>query len=148
MEFINWLEQLFEMKKYLTWNLGVLILLIFSAYFSFKISQNDDVKKKDIEDKTNLLVNTGKETIDNLNKVSKDVSNSQKQAKLTYDKLEKTYVNTIENIEKSELNYKINLKNLERTLEAKNSILESQKEIINQLTGGNSFPYFTITNKR
>jgi hypothetical protein len=148
MEFINWLEQLFEMKKYLNWNLAILLLLIFSAFVSYKISLEDDEKKKIIEQKTDTLVNTGRETIDNLNIVSKDVLKSQEQANITYEKLKETYANTIENLEKSELNYKTNLENLERTLDAKNSILESQKDMISKLTGGDSYPYFTITNKK
>ncbi|WP_348823325.1 hypothetical protein [Flavobacterium aestuarii] len=51
MEFINWIEQLFEMKKYLNWNFWVLFLLILSALVSYKISLEDDEKKEIIEKK-------------------------------------------------------------------------------------------------
>lgn len=148
MDFINWVEHLFEMKKYFNWNLAILILLALSALVSYIISLEDNEKKKIIEQKTDTLVKKGKETVDNLNIVSKDVLKSQVQANITFEKLKETYANTIENIEKSELNYKTNLENLEKTIEAKNSILESQNDMISKLTGGNSYPYFTITDKK
>ncbi|WP_348823324.1 hypothetical protein [Flavobacterium aestuarii] len=95
-----------------------------------------------------MLVSTGKKTIDNLQGVSEDILDSQNQANVTYKTLKETYAKTIENLEKSERNYKTNLENLERTLDAKNSILESQKDMISRLTGGDSYPYFTISNKK
>ncbi|SDW06047.1 hypothetical protein SAMN05444338_101177 [Flavobacterium degerlachei] len=132
----------------MTLNLGILIVLIIGAFFSYISAEKDNIKKDEIEAKTDSLVKTGKETIDNLNIVSKDVLKAQEQANITYNKIKETYDNTIENLEKSDLNYKTNLENLERTLEAKNSILESQKDMISKLTGGDSYPYFTIEAKK
>jgi hypothetical protein len=136
-----------KIKKNMTLNLGILIVLIIGAFFSYKNAENDNEKKGEIEAKTDSLVKTGKETIDNLNSVIIGVVKAQEQADITYNKIQETYDNTIKNLEKSDINYKTNIENLERTLEAKNSILESQKDMISRLTGGDSYPFFTITNK-
>jgi uncharacterized protein (UPF0333 family) len=146
MEFINWLEQLFEMKKYLNLNLGILIVLIIGAVFSFFNSIGDEKTKNEIKDNTDTLVNTAKETVKNLHTVSKNVLISQNQAQKTFDRLNLTYNNTLDNLEKTERNYQTSLENLERTIEAKDATITSQNEIIGQITGGDSYPKITLKN--
>lgn len=122
-------------------NLLLLAVLIISAFITY-LSSNDDAKiKKAIDDKTDTLVDKGKETIDTLNEISKDVAIAQNQ-------LDSTYLNSVLNLEQSVLNHQTTLENLKRTIEAKEKILKSQDEMISRLTGGNSYPYFTISNKK
>lgn len=136
------------MKKYMNPNLVILFLTIIIASFAFYNSIQDEQTKKDIKDNTDSLKKTAKETIENLNGVNLEILESQNQAQETFDRLNLTYNNTLGNLEKTERNYQTSLENLERTIEAKDAILESQKDMISKLTGGDSYPYFTITNKK
>ena len=129
-------------------NLVILFLTIIIASFAFYNSIQDEQTKKDIKDNTDSLKKTAKETIENLNGVNLEILESQNQAQETFDRLNLTYNNTLGNLEKTERNYQTSLENLERTIEAKDAILESQKDMISKLTGGDSYPYFTITNKK
>lgn len=122
-------------------NLLLLAVLIISAFITY-LSSNDDAKiKKAIDDKTDTLVAKGKETIDTLNKISKDVAIAQNQ-------LDSTYLNSVLNLEQSVLNHQTTLENLKRTIEAKEKILKSQNDMLSRLTGGNSFPYITISHNK
>lgn len=149
MEIWNWIVAHFNLiLKGFSWSLIVVLLLVFSAIAQYKVSLEDDKKKDTIQDNTETLIQKGKETIDNLNSVSNKVVQAQEQANLTYVKLKETYDNSIISIEKTDENKNTIIENLKRTIDAKNSILESQKDMISKLTGGDSYPYFTITNKK
>lgn len=149
MEIWNWIVTHFNLiLKGFSWSLIVVLLLIFSAIAQYKVSLEDDKKKDTIQSNTETLIQKGKETIDNLNRVSNNVLQAEEQANLTYVKLKETYDNSLINIQKTDENKNAIIENLKKTIDAKNSILESQKDMISKLTGGDSYPYFTITNKK
>lgn len=133
--------------KTFNWSSIVFFILIVGAFAQYKASNEDEELKKSIKTDTEELNKTAKNTIDNLQSLSQSANESQEKANETFVKLNETYKNTLISISKAEETKSVIIENLKRTLEAKEAILNSQNDMISKLTGGDSYPFFTINNK-
>lgn len=130
------------------WSLVIIICLIISAIGQFATSKQDGNIKEDIKKDTDSLVNSAKETIKNLDTISKNAKIAQNAAMSAYGQLDDTYKITLLNLKKADKNNKAIIENLENTLKAKEDILKSQSEMISKLSGGDSYPYITFFNNK
>lgn len=129
-------------------NLIILLFTIGVAILAFINSQSDEETKNKIkcnteklkesteslQNTTQQLKKTGDTTISNLEKVNDKIVENYQLNKETAEDVREVYRQTLENLKK--------------TIQAKEEIIDQQNNFIGNLTGGDSYCYMVIVNKK
>ncbi len=129
-------------------NIWILIFTLILAMFAFINARSDDKIKNDIKSNTTKLIDASDKLVEDLTKVNKEIKNSQKDAETTYAKVNANYNKTIENLEETRRLNILTNDNLKEIIAAKDATIEAQNEIISQITGGDTYVYFNVWNKK
>jgi hypothetical protein len=107
----------------------VCVAAIVAAYGSSRIAKT----RKAIAERTEKLVKSADSTLAELKNTSKIIDSSLFETKQANKKLEENKNSIIENLNK--------------TIEVKEATIQAQKDIIGQITGGDSYPRLSLSNK-
>ena len=110
---------------------AIFILTVIAAFFVWINSVKDSKIRDQINSGVDTLKIQSDETIRRLKDANRDISVSLEKTKKANEQL-------AENNQKISENYR-------KTIEAKEAIIDAQKDIIGQITGGDSYPSIVMT---